>query len=222
MRIKGIIYTLLLVLAVLVIFAGCNADGGGGLLYVVAAVEQDDGGTTLAAILIFEGSMSGSPVTDATVTVNGTAIPHFLFGSYVTFADLGINASDAVTMNIQRGSSTVNATLQMPNKPSISTPNGGTQTEPVNVTWSIASSPDQFVITVDDNYTVGIDNEYTGYETGSATGHSIPAGTFDTTLGAAYVEVTAVESTTALGSDVASGSVFEVGNTDESVVFDPE
>jgi len=135
--------------------------------------------------------------------------------------DLGISAGDSVTLNIQRGGSSINATLQMPEKPTISAPAGGPQSEPVNVSWTIAANPDQFVITVEDTYTAS-GNEYTGYESGTAGAHNIPSGTFNTGLASAYVEVTAANETTSLGGDADAGSVFDVGNTDESVSFNPE
>jgi len=205
----------------LLILSGCDTSGGGGgLLYVVAAVETDDSGSTSAFVMVMQGGMSGTLVADATVTVNGTALSYFLIG-YVSFSDLGISAGDSVTLNVQRGGSSINATLQMPEKPVITAPAGGSQSEPVSVSWNIAANPDQFAISVDELYTAS-GNDYTGSESGTAGAHNIPIGTFDTGLASAYVEVTAVKETTSLGGDAEAGSVFEVGNTDESLSFNPE
>jgi hypothetical protein len=220
MRIKGT-YSVLLVLTVLLIFSGCDTSGGGGPLYVVAAVELDDSGAASAVVMIQEGGSSGSLVADATVSINGTELNWFFF--YLG-SGLAISAGDNVTLDIQWGGSSISATLQMPEvKPTITAPVGGSASEPVDVSWTWApgTDPDQFTITVEDTYTISADG-YSASELGSARGHSIQAGTFDTSLSEAYIEVSAIKRTTSLGADAAVGSEFYVGNTDQSPPFNPE
>lgn len=216
MRTKSTIFVLL-VLAVLLFLTGCE-EGDGGLLYVIASVERDDSGVTSAAVLLFEGGEIGAPVMDATVSINGTPLS-FLFLGYFDLGGLAVNTGDSVTLDIQRGGTSISATLVMPEQPGVTEPAGGTISEPVNVSWTSTSNPDAFVIEVADTYTLSIDDYY-GEETGTARSHSIPAGTFDTDLASAYVEVSAVNQTSALGS-AAAGSLFLVGHADESPTFDP-
>jgi hypothetical protein len=222
MRIKGTVFVLL-VLSVLLILAGCNPGpgGGGGLLYVIGAVERDDLGSTSAVVMVTQGGVFGTAITDATVKIGTTELTHFMLGMYISLADLGINANDTVTLSVQRGGSTISDSLQMPEQPSISAPAGGQVNEPVNVSWTITSNPDQYAITVEDTYTAS-GSEYTGYETGSATGHNIAAGTFNTGLATAFIKVTAANESSALTGDAEAGSMFEVGNTAKTLAFDPE
>ena len=187
-----------------------------------AGVDNNDLDNTTALIAVMEG---GNPVEDAVVSINGTVIDHFLFGTYLAIG-LGINAGDDVILEVQRGGSSVSATLQMPAKPAITAPAGGAQSEPVPVswTWAPATNPDMFAITVGASYTPGgaLGDDYVGTELGTARAHSIPDGTFDTSLSTAYVTVGAVVQTTSLTGDAAAGSAFEVSNTDQSPAFDPE
>lgn len=187
---------------------------------MVAGVETDDAGNTIVLVVITEGGPFGTLVSDATVTVNSETINPFFIGYFGTLTT-SVSEGGNVTLDIQRGGASISATLQMPEKPVITAPAAGPDTEPVDVAWTSTSNPDQFTIYVADTYTdSGI--EYEDYETGSSRAHQIPAGTFDTTLGAAYVEVSAVTQTTSLGGDVESGSVFGVENTDRSAAFDPQ
>ena len=130
MRVKGTLFALL-VLSVLLIFAGCDTSGGGGggLLYVVAAVETDDSGDTEAFVMITEGGLFGTLVTDATVTVNGETLTYVFLG-YFGILSTPVSAGGSVTLNVQRGGSSINATLQMPEKPVITAPIGGSPIEP--------------------------------------------------------------------------------------------
>ena len=227
MRIKGTFFVLL-VLAVLLIFSGCDTNGSaGGPLFVEAVVETDDAGSTAASVMMSEGGLIGTPVTDATVTVNGTQLTYggvlLFWGLYAGAINPAVAAGESVTLEIQRGSVSISATLQMPVKPMITAPAGGDQSEPVEVswTWTPITDPDQFQITVDSDYRVGSE-DYTGYATGTTRSHSIPTGTFDTSKSEAYVEVSAINRTTSLGSDAAAGAEFDVGNTEKSPPFNPE
>ncbi len=209
----------MLALSVLVILSSCGGGGGGGLL-VGAGVDNNDLNNTSAVIGITQG---GNPVEDAVVTINGTVIDHWLFGIYMG-TSLGIIAGDDVILDIQRGGTSISATVQMPAKPAITAPASGAQSEPVSVAWTWATTnPDLFAISVAGLYTPGgtIDDEYIGTELGSARGHSIPAGTFNTGLTTAYVTVGAVKHTTSMNGAEA-GSEFEVSNTDQSPAFNPE
>jgi hypothetical protein len=220
MRVKGTLIVLV-VLSVLLVLSGCDTGGGGGgQLYVVAGVETDDGGNTTVLVIVSEGGLLGTWLDDATVKVNNETINWFGIG-YIGTLTTSVSAGGNVTLDIQRGGASINATLQMPEKPVITAPAAGPDAEPVDVAWTSTSNPDEFTIYVADTYTdSGI--EYEDYETGSSRSHQIPTGTFDTTLVEAYVEVSAGTQTTSLGADAESGSVFGVENTDRSSAFDPQ
>jgi hypothetical protein len=158
----------------------------------------------------------------ANVTVNNTTIDSLGFLGMYMGAGPTIGPGEDVLLEVQRGGSTVTATLQMPEKPTVTTPGNGSGSGDILLgwTWGGASNPDGFAVSVDSAYTIDPDG-YSGNALGSDRDHTIPSGTFNTALGAAYVDVSAIMQTTALAGDVKAGSTFMVGHTDTSSAFDP-
>ena len=112
------------------IVVGCGGNGGGdgnggGTLYVDAGVSK---GTELpSGIMTFvEVSESGTPVDNATVTVNGTNIPSKgSNGEYELFGTLVIDSGDYITLDIRHETKRVGATLFMPELATITSPTAG-------------------------------------------------------------------------------------------------
>jgi hypothetical protein len=217
-KMKGAFLSLAIV-SFLLIFFGCT-DGGPTLLTVAAAVEKADGGGTSALIVITEAG-GFNFVDDANVTINGTTItPLGFLGMYIG-AGPAINVGGDVLLEVERGGSMVTAILQMPEKPTVNTPADGSGSADILLSWGWggATDPDGFTIAVDSAYTIDPDG-YSGNALGSDNDHTIPLGTFDTTLTEAYVDVSAIMQTNALAGD-AEASTFMVGHTDTSEAFDP-
>jgi hypothetical protein len=215
---KGV-FLALLTLSALLILSSCTA--GGGLLTVGGGVGDDESGVTSAFFMIFEGGVTGTPVEDAVVTINGTDLDNFGFGMYTTFlTDLNINSGEDVILEIQRGSTYITSTLVMPEKPVITAPAAlAVVPNPVTAQWSSATNPDAFAIIVDDLYTAA-DGEYAGSESGTARSHTM-SGVFDTASADSEFTLGAVNYTTSLAG-AAADSEFEVESSTISPAFDPQ
>jgi len=216
MRSVGKIF-ILLVAAALLSFSGCkNGENGGAILDVAAEVETEDSGTQVA-VVIFEGI---NPVMDATVTVNGENVPHLFLGIY-TNTITTVSAGQTATLDIQRSGSTINASLTMPQRPTVTEPTSGTYdaSNALLVQWgSVSPTPDSIGVIVDKSNTVsGVDYEV--FLSGSSNSHSIPGNTLKTSISGITVQVGSVNSTTSLGSFAAAGSTFLVVNVDDSDSF---
>jgi hypothetical protein len=219
---------LVTILSVLLVLSGCNGDGGGGPMYVAAGVETEETGTTTAAsVIVNQGGEFGTPVSDATVTVNGTALTYFDFGGlvgiYVGSVAPAVSEQESVTLHVQRGGSSISATLQMPEKPQITAPTtaGGPYdpSQSTTVSWTSTTDPDIFTIYVEGVHTAsGVD--YEDLEAGSEPTHVIPSGTFLAGKQDVVIEVSAVNKTMSLGADAEAGSVYAVGYQDMSQPFD--
>ena len=161
-----------------------------------------------------------TPITDATVTVNGENIPHVGFGLYIAIITT-VNTGETATLNIQRNGSSINTSLTMPQRPTVTAPTTGTYdaSNVLDVQWnSVSPTPDNIGVMVDDSYTVSVD----GYQvllSGSSTSHSISGNTLKTSTSGITVLVGSINSTTSLGSYAAPGSEFMVVNGDESSSF---
>jgi hypothetical protein len=211
---KGRGIALFLALAGLLLLAGCQQET---VLQVVAEVDNEDGGATVAVFLI-EGM---SFYTDADVTVNGQ--PLGLEWFFYSAALPEIMAGAAVTLGVEWDSGSVNRTLTMPPRPTVTAPTASTYSAAaaLSVAWnSLSGQVDEVMVHVSDDYTPGEDNAYLAELPDSATSHQIPAYTLSAGLTGVEVGVGGVNMTTDLGEDVASGSTYMLLNIGESEPFD--
>jgi hypothetical protein len=159
----------------------------------------------------------GTPVTDATVTIDGNNLPHIGVGTYQTLlADF--TAGDSITLEVQRGGSTYTATATMPYQPSVSAPTTGVKNpdSDLAVVWSIGVSPDGYEIEVYDESTKS-NVEYEDDELGSALSHTIPGGSLPTTTTNLVAGVAAMNVASISGLDMFSA--FSAQSLGESASF---
>jgi hypothetical protein len=206
----------LLALSILLVLTGCVTNGGGGLC-VGGIVEKLDTGTIFILIAVLEGSSSGAPVDDATLTINGTPIA----GAGGLFMDLGsvaINDGANVLLEVEGGGSIVTTTVAMPEKPVITLPTEDlTVVGAVNASWTSISDPNTFIISVLDAYSAVGDYAHT--VSGGVRGYSM-VGVFDTGVaGKSYFDLSAANQATSFTGDSANDSEFAVLNTTESPGF---
>ena len=205
-------------------------DGGGGgtTLFVSAGIGWNfpNNGDTMALAEVAE---SGTPVDDATVTVNSTVLPwdgNAGSGAYgimdnTTFSFTG---GDDVILSVTRGAYSVGATLQMPDQPNVTAPTSGTYTAStaISVEWDAISPTPTFIqVIISPDYTVDV-SVYLAMVPGSATSHSIPANTLKTETVDIFVFVAAYVRTSSLGADAAAESQLGVSNTGVSVEFNTQ
>lgn len=202
-------------------FSGCGGGGGGGGgdLIIIASVSFDDDTGTAGAATIYEGGLpffGGTPVTNATVTIAGTNIPHLGIGIYqASLSDF--NAGDSIDLEVQSGGSTYTATVTMPYQPAVSAPTGDNDsTGPIDVVWTIGGTPDGYEIEVyyaADKGTV----EYEGDDLGSAVTHTIPGGELPAGKSGLVAGVAAINAVAISGLDGVSG--FYAQSLGESLSF---
>ena len=208
-RIKnvGILSAFCVVVLFAAVLSGCNPSSGGGLL--LAADVHNNGGFTDATII---GIQDKTTIVDsATVTVNGTTVPFFLFGNISSV--LLINAGNPVTLHFTYQNVDVQSTLTMPDVPTITTVapgSGASASSTFLLNWTLPGTVNwqNIVVTVSSLYTVS-SNGFTATLAPGATSYTLPANIL--TLGSALIIVEAVNSTTSLGS-AGAGSVYQVAN----------
>jgi hypothetical protein len=200
---------------------GGGGGGGGGDLIVMASVSYDDVTGTVGAAIIYQGGfpgLGGTPVTDATVTIDGTNIPHIGLGTYqATFAS-AFTVGYSISLEVQKGGSTYTANVTMPDQPSLSEPTAGVKDpgSDLAVVWTIGASPDGYEIEVYDEATKS-NVEYEDDDLGSALLHTIPGGSLPTTSTPLVAGVAAVNITTISGLDMFSA--FSAQSLGESASF---
>ena len=172
--------------------------------------------STAAQVLLAEGGyplLGGTPVEDATVTVNGTNIPHFGNGMYVTTLT-GISGGQSLSLSVSRGGDTITSTVAMPYTLTVTAPlTTVPAANPIDITWTISQQPQYYDIEIDDAYTVAPGFPYEGEEVAPATQHTIPGSTLQ--VGTVDVTIDAINTTmiTGAGSGSAFGAVNEVEHT---------
>jgi len=214
MKIKARTIILLVVIGIPILF-GCenilNGGDGGALLKVSATVDMAVGVGILANAQIFNNS---TPVTNATVTVNGKKIPYVESIADYHGSIPPVNAGESLSLNIKYKLYGIHALLVMPQPPTITAPTTGTYDASTDllVQWNMVSPmPDYFVIGVGQSHT----SSSTGYfatVSGSSTSHTIPANTLKPSISNIRISVRTVNFTTSLGPYVTSDSSFAVVN----------
>lgn len=132
------------------------------LLAPLASCENDASGPVkeAAPLLIAGGDMGGqfqnltvtregAAVTDATVTVNGVAIPHAGAGRYQGQLPTAVPAGSPLDLRVSAGGATVQGTVNVPEASVLTAPATGAVFAPgglITVTWTSATNPDRFVV----------------------------------------------------------------------------
>ncbi|MCG6954587.1 MAG: hypothetical protein LJF04_01230 [Gemmatimonadetes bacterium] len=149
---------------------------GVAALLLLALVASCDNDTTdpvtivpLAPLLIVGGEMGaqsqnltvtreGHGVTDATVTINGVAIPHVVAGLYHGQLPTALPAGSPLNLQVSAGGTTVQGTVNVPEAPVLTAPAAVTPFDPdhpdrgvvITVSWTSATNPDRFVVLMSD------------------------------------------------------------------------
>jgi len=225
----ALITCLLAALVFTVALPGCGGSSGGGvgdieLLVQGTVVKNYDGlGGYITLVTVAAG---GTPVSDATVTVNTINVPNTAPGNYALVGGLTISTGDDVTLLVTRLTRTVTATLKMPEQPVVTQPDGSgspySASASMFVQWdSFVTDPDSLMVEVHEDFTPPADGRYLGsVPFNTDTDFTIPADTFDPAASSAEVEVEARNVTTSLGTDAEPGSVYNVGQEGFSTTFD--
>ena len=199
---------------------GCGGGNGddGGTTNIIAGVN-DDGLAIFAVVTVYEDGffLFGTPVENATVTINGTSIDHFMMGMYQGDLTGLVNSGDTLTLNVKYGGKTYTASVAMPYQPTVNDPAPFDETTDEEISWSITTIPQMFDIGIDFLFTVS-GEDYEGIESGSATTHTIPLNTVNGGEIGVVITVDAVNSVTITGADAYSG--FAASFTVESPPFD--
>ena len=178
------------------IVVGCVGKGdSSGTLFVNAEVSKVAASSDDPISVVVEVSESGTPVDDATVIVNSTAI-----------------------------NSTGNGVYQSSGVPTITDPTAGGSPygalTDIDITWdTFVTTPDLIQIFIDGDYTVS-GSPYIAIFAGTATLHTIPANTLKSGLSDIILAVISANRTSSLGTDAASGSQFGVSHQSLSEPFD--
>ena len=178
------------------IVVGCVGKGdSSGTLFVNAEVSKVAASSDDPISVVVEVSESGTPVDDATVIVNSTAI-----------------------------NSTGNGVYQSSGVPTITAPTGGGSPygalTDIDITWdTFVPTPDLIQIFIDGAYTVS-GSPYIDIFAGTATLHTIPANTLKSGLSDIILSVISANRTSSLGADAASVSQFGVAHQSQSEPFD--
>jgi hypothetical protein len=193
--------------------AGCDLLSGITVTAIVSNIS-DPGTHAVGEIDIMDG---GTPITDATVTVNG--IPCLGANGVYNFASATpIGDDTTVTLSISVPSKSLNLTktLTMPNPTTINAPldlNTYAASSPLTVTWTTVSpNPNQFEILIPLQFTTS-GNSYLKILSNTLTTYSVPGGTMKIVPTGVYVNVIPSNTMSIAGSGVKIGSVFTVGNT---------
>lgn len=100
-------------------------------------------------VLVHDGE--GAPVTDATVTVNGTLLPHSTSqdGLYYDHLPAGVPDGSVLDLSVQVGADIVTARGTLPDETFLTAPADGASFQDVSVipvSWTSATSPDRFIL----------------------------------------------------------------------------
>ena len=178
------------------IVVGCVGKGdSSGTLFVNAEVSKVAASSDDPISVVVEVSESGTPVDDATVIVNSTAI-----------------------------NSTGNGVYQSSGVPTITDPTAGGSPygalTDIDIRWgTLDPTPDLIQIFIDGAYTVS-GSPYIDIFAGTATLHTIPANTLKSGLSDIILSVISANRTSSLGADAASVSQFGVAHQSQSEPFD--
>jgi hypothetical protein len=226
-RSYSLLYNILvfcLILIGLLGLPGCGGDGDGlnadGALFILAEVDKGiesytpPSDVTSAAFVATSMDVMSNSVTNATVTINGTSASYIMFG-YMTQGAPSINVDEDVEIIVDRGENAITATLPMPEKPVITTPADNSwhdSNSTINVQWNtLSTTPDMIIFEIKEFYTVSGD-DYTTELAGTATSHSIPAGTLLSGISGIEINVYSVNLTTNFTGSVIVGSFYTVSH----------
>lgn len=207
------------------IVVGCVGKGdSSGTLFVNAEVSKVAASSDDPISVVVEVSESGTPVDDATVIVNSTAINSTGNGVYQSSGVPTIDAGQDVILDVTHETKNVGATLLMPEPATITAPTAGGSPygalTDIDITWdTFVPTPDLIQIFIDGAYTVS-GSPYIDIFAGTATLHTIPANTLKSGLSDIILSVISANRTSSLGADAASGSQFGVGHQSPSEPFD--
>jgi hypothetical protein len=126
-------------------------------------------------------SLDGVSATGLTVTVNGTTLADAGGGLYHGNLPAAIPTGGAIQIQVTNGTLTATGSATIPDAPATTAATAASRGDPLLVTWTSATSPDSFVVTL--NYTLP-DQSSTGITTwiggsqrqASLATTSIPAG----------------------------------------------
>ncbi|HZD54013.1 MAG TPA: hypothetical protein VE175_13270 [Woeseiaceae bacterium] len=105
--------------------------------------------TRFQSVTVLDGA--GQTTTDATVTVNGVAIPQTSAGFFQGELPEAVPAGSPLELVVSAGGVTVEAAGNVPEVPVLTAPATGTFfafTDSITVTWNSATNPDRFVVWV--------------------------------------------------------------------------
>ena len=107
-----------------------------------------DMGTQLEKLTV---TREGVAVTDATVTINGVAIPHVVAGLYQGQLPTAVPAGSPLNLEVSAGGATVQGTVNVPEAPVLTAPAAGAVFDPrdtITFSWTSATDPDRFVVSM--------------------------------------------------------------------------
>lgn len=136
------------------------------LLLTLAACSStpDTGGEPAASQFLIVGadlsgyaqnafiSVGGVPATGLTVTINGTALADAGGGLYSGHLAAAIPTGGAIQVQVTNGTLTATGNTTIPDAPAITAAGAVNHGDPLAVTWTSATSPDSFLVTL--NYTL--------------------------------------------------------------------
>ncbi len=133
----------------LLLVGGCG--GGGGEtdptpLPNTLLIEGGDMGVKFQNIRVSRGT---TPVTGATVTVNGVTMPETSAGYYSGQLQSFLQPGEAVVLEVRSGSLVATGQTTVPQEVTIVTPVPGaaiTRGNPLSLTWTASGNPDSFQI----------------------------------------------------------------------------
>ena len=219
LRTYGLFFKALFMGLLFIGLLGLPSCGGEGLdsdaLYILSEVNKGDDSyippsdVTSATFVATSMDILSNSVTDATVTVKNANAPYFMIG-YITQGTPAISEGEDVDITVVRGENTVTATLPMPEKPVITSPADDSwhdANSQINVQWTLSTTPDLIFFEIEKSYTVS-GEDYTAQLAGTATSHSIPAGTLRASINGIEINVYSVNMTSDFTGTIITGSIY--------------
>jgi len=123
-------------------------------------------------------SREGTPVTDAVVRVNGTALP-WDGDVYRAALPATLAAGEILSLEVTAGDATVTGRATVPATPSITAPASGAAlpaTGDVQVTWTCAADPDRFEVSLSWTCGIGCSGSASHVASGAVRTLAVPVG----------------------------------------------
>lgn len=171
--------------------------------------------TNIANAMIMDGI---TPVTDATVIVQGVPLSNSGNGMYSSTNTIAFNSNDIISFSVTRGSFSLSNACIVPGIPNITAPTaaGGPydSSNPISINWDpLTPAPASNEVNISSTFTTPTyPNGYTDYLAGSSVNYSLPADVLNPASFAIMLNVYSMNITALAGAGVQSGSYFMIEN----------